>query len=381
MFFSGGLYLDYAKPTCGGTANSSPCFHKKSLVIHANADGSDVTEYQSKCFIPALHLSASLGGAGFERGRKICYTNAEQTEWGYCDCEEELSSAILKRTRYWGQDSIFHNAKYRGEEVVMITDDFNAPIQSMKCVESGLGLTSGKLSECAFYSNTTLCLEDERYYDWVRIDSLFIKPVSTLQYVRNDLDPALGYPTGYVRCPVGKVLTGLAFTHDTNQSSAKAGVVSRCGTPSGFTVDSSNEVKARTFASKSNAVKKGTHYEMDESCAQGYIATGVGLVGMRHTDSWGTSVMEDSSFNDRHLLCSPVSAIGLGIADGYTSRSCKKLDCANAEILSSQTTESLSQCLAGGPIPSGLVQLQVRRLRMRAKRKYAEYTKKDAMRP
>ncbi|CAL6297728.1 unnamed protein product [Bathycoccus prasinos] len=353
VFFSGGLYLDYAKPTCGGTANSSPCFHKKSLVIHANADGSDVTEYQSKCFIPALHLSASLGGAGFERGRKICYTNAEQTEWGYCDCEEELSSAILKRTRYWGQDSIFHNAKYRGEEVVMITDDFNAPIQSMKCVESGLGLTSGKLSECAFYSNTTLCLEDERYYDWVRIDSLFIKPVSTLQYVRNDLDPALGYPTGYVRCPVGKVLTGLAFTHDTNQSSAKAGVVPRCGTPSGFTVDSSNEVKARTFASKSNAVKKGTHYEMDESCAQGYIATGVGLVGMRHTDSWGTSVMEDSSFNDRHLLCSPVSAIGLGIADGYTSRSCKKLDCANAEILSSQTTESLSQCLAGGANPFG----------------------------
>jgi hypothetical protein len=177
----------------------------------------------------------------------------------------------------------------------MITDDFNAPIQSMKCLESGLGLTSGKVSECAFYSNTTLCLEDERYYDWVRIDSLFIKPVSTLQYVRNDLDPALGYSTGYVRCPVGKVLTGLAFTHDTNQSSAKAGVVPRCGTPSGFTVDSSNEVKARTFASKTNAVKKGTHYEMDESCAQGYIATGVGLVGMRHTDSWGTSVMEDSS--------------------------------------------------------------------------------------
>ena len=156
VFFSGGLYLDYSKPTCGGTGSSSPCFHKRALVNHANVEGSDVVEYQSKCFIPTSSLSASLGGAVFENGKKICYTNAEQTEWGYCDCEEVSSSSkpsvILKRTRYWGQDSIFHNAKYRNGEVVMITDDFNAPIQSMKCLESGVGMTSGKLASALFMS-------------------------------------------------------------------------------------------------------------------------------------------------------------------------------------------------------------------------------------
>ena len=35
VFFSGGLYLDYSKPTCGGTGSSSPCFHKRALVNHA----------------------------------------------------------------------------------------------------------------------------------------------------------------------------------------------------------------------------------------------------------------------------------------------------------------------------------------------------------
>ena len=90
--------------------------------------------------------------------------------------------------------------------------------------------------------------------------------MSTSQYVRNDLDSALGYPNGYVRCPAGKVLTGLAFTHNTGPPSAKAGVVPRCGSPNGFTVDSSNEVKARTFSAglgASNYASKGTHYEMD----------------------------------------------------------------------------------------------------------------------
>ena len=42
-----------------------------------------------------------------------------------------------------------------------------------------------------------------------------------------------------MRCPAGKVLTGLAFTHNTGPPSAKAGVVPRCGSPNGFTVDSS----------------------------------------------------------------------------------------------------------------------------------------------
>ena len=114
-------------------------------------------------------------------------------------------------------------------------------------------------------------------------------------------------------------------------------------------------MKARTFSAglgASNYASKGTHYEMDESCAQGYIATGVGLVGMRHTDSWKTSV-GDSSFNDRHLLCSPITIVDLGIAKNYTSRSCKKLNCTNTEILSSQNTDSLTQCLTGGADPSG----------------------------
>ena len=134
----------------------------------------------------------------------------------------------ISDTRHFGFDLVFQNTKFRGEEVVMITDELHGPIQTMRCTAGG-----ELLSECSFSGNTSLCLKNERYLnEWVSSETLFREPADYYAKIRN-FPTRESHPNLKILCPAGEVLTGLAFANNETDPT-KQGVLARCGVPSGF---------------------------------------------------------------------------------------------------------------------------------------------------
>ena len=206
----GGLYWPSDVGTCGGNAHGAPCYKMFS------PDPRDPDLIYFQCHVPDGET------------RSMCYTDKARTLWGYCDCPNSQWS------RPFGRRNTMHNAEFRGGEVVMLTDDLHAPIDSIAC-ENGI---RGPSYDCKVHVNKSMCISSEVYgefHPWKGFNSAMDASHSIANY--NYGDTRTEYTNGYesmieVTCPPGMVLTGIAAIKDKTSE----GVMPRCGTPAGWTV-------------------------------------------------------------------------------------------------------------------------------------------------
>ena len=322
VFFTGGLYLHRHKSTCGGNGKNFPCdiggHHGNNWGGFFRDEWSNDDDWRQLCFVPQ-DTSDWGEGPKPERNRPICYTDGNKNTWGYCDCDE------ISDTRHFGFDLVFQNTKFRGEEVVMITDELHGPIQSMRCTESG-----DLLSECSFSGNTSYCLKSERYLsEWISSETLFREPANYYAKIRNFPSDHTheSHPNLKIVCPAGEVLTGLAFANNETDPTEQ-GVLARCGVPSGFTLDGDEGwTNDSTLLSKVN----GAHEQVNHgdfrnlfytNCPDGFVATGIALQGLQ--DKQNNQWMGWYGHNDeRHLRCAKVIRTDPDPKEGY-ARVCEQ---------------------------------------------------------
>ena len=341
VFFTGGLYLHRHKSTCGGNGKNFPCdiggHHGNNWGGFFRDEWSDDDDWRQVCFVPQDTLE--WGGPKPEPNRPICYTDGNKNTWGYCDCEE------ISDTRHFGFDLVFQNTKFRGEEVVMITDELHGPIQTMRCTAGG-----ELLSECSFSGNTSLCLKNERYLnEWVSSETLFREPADYYAKIRN-FPTRESHPNLKIVCPAGEVLTGLAFANNETDPT-KQGVLARCGVPSGFALDGDEGwTNDSTLLSKGiNGAHEQVHHGdfrnlFYTNCPDGFVATGIALQGLQHkqNNQWMGWYGENE---ERHLRCAKVIRTDPDPDEGY-ARVCEQRDCSTSTQLMTRSENSLNDCIA-----------------------------------
>ena len=233
LAFDGGLYMPTQKPTCGGNADGAPCY------LSYTDDPMSEDLLNTQCFIP------------INEDRRICYTSADRSRWGYCDC-----SLDSQWSRPFGKWEVLHNSKFRESDVILLTDDLHAPLDGIACSNGRNDGQEDAGFHCKFRANTTLCLQSEKYGEWHEwygfdVSKNFYETEKTTGWYAKEVLKEM-HPESMIEvvCDIGEVLTGIAVTEKPSH-----GLVPRCGVPaSTWEVDTDCIYDTRDMSSMNNTL-------------------------------------------------------------------------------------------------------------------------------
>ena len=272
----------------------------------------------TQCFIP------------INEDRRICYTSADRSRWGYCDC-----SLDSQWSRPFGKWEVLHNSKFRESDVILLTDDLHAPLDGIACSNGRNDGQEDAGFHCKFRANTTLCLQSEKYGEWHEwygfdVSKNFYETEKTTGWYAEEVLKEM-HPESMIEvvCDIGEVLTGIAVTEKPSH-----GLVPRCGVPaSTWEVDTDCIYDTRDMSSMNNTLNatrchySSIKYYRSESdadytpCPDGEVAIGFWNAKDLTYDQWraetsANDVYDNMERKNEHVDRSRAAYAGAPVRSG-----------------------------------------------------------------